>query len=86
MNAKCDLDDVRRLAMVRAQGKIKRLKAAGVPVSSETFGDLMKAGYEEAKAECAPASSELTEEQMALVVSECAPCAKRFTLKGKPKS
>ncbi len=69
--------------MLKAQAKVRELKAAGVPVSNEIFGDILRVVNAEAKAECQPVSYELTEEQLDLVRSVCEPCAARFTVKAK---
>ncbi len=86
---KCDLTELRSLAMRKAQNKASALKKIGIPVSSEVFGDLMKASYDEAKAECSPASEEITAEQMAVLKEVCEPCSQRFKVKetdGEAKS
>jgi Zn finger protein HypA/HybF involved in hydrogenase expression len=82
---RCDLTELRSLAMKKAQEKRRELQKHGIPISGETFGDLFKASYEEAKAECNAASDELTEEQMAKLREICPPCAERFRIK-KPES
>ena len=82
---KCDLTELRSMAMKKAQEKRRELQKHGIPVSGETFGDLFKVSYEEAKAKCSAVSSELTEKQMAELRKICEPCAKRFTIK-KPSS
>jgi Zn finger protein HypA/HybF involved in hydrogenase expression len=66
--------------MRKAQAKLRELKAAGIPVSSETFGSLLRASNAEARAECAPVSNELTPEQMTLVKKVCPPCAGKFVV------
>ena len=82
---RCDLTELRSMAMKKAQEKRRELQKLGIPVSGETFGDLFKVSYEEARAECGAASDELTEEQMAKLRKICPPCAKRFKVK-KPES
>ncbi len=78
---KCDLTELRSLAMQKAQEKVSTLKKAGIPVSSEVFGDIMKAAYDEAKSQCSPVSEELTAEQMAILREVCEPCSRRFKVK-----
>ena len=77
----CDLTELRSMAMKKAQEKRRQLRDLGIPVSGETFGDLYKVSYEEARAKCGAASDELTEEQMAKLKQICPPCASRFKVK-----
>jgi len=77
----CDLTELRSIAMRRAQEKRRELRKLGIPVSGNTFGDLLKVSYKEARAECNAASDELTEEQMAKLQEICPPCASRFRVK-----
>jgi hypothetical protein len=77
----CDLTELRRIAMKKAQEKRRELQKLNIPVSGIVFGDLFKASYKEAKAKCNAASNELTEEQMAQLKKICEPCANRFTVK-----
>lgn len=77
----CDLTELRSMAMKKAQEKRIELRKLGIPVSGETFGDLLKVSYEEAREECGAASHELSREQMDKLQKICAPCVKRFTLK-----
>jgi hypothetical protein len=77
----CDLTELRRLAMKKAQGKLRDLRAAGIPVSSEIFGDILKECYTEGRSECEPASSEITQDQMDIVKKVCPVCVQKFTVK-----
>lgn len=78
---KCDLTELRRAAMKKAQEKRRELQKLNIPVSGIVFGDLFKASYEEAKRDCHAASNEITEEQMNKLKEICKPCAERFTVK-----
>ena len=81
----CDLTELHSMAMKKAQEKRRELRKLGIPVSGETFGDLLKVSYEEARAKCGAASNELTEEQMARLLEICPPCTRRFKVK-EPES
>lgn len=65
---KCyDTNELRSKAMAKAQAKVRELRAAGIPITRETFSIILKYCYAEARKEIAPASNELTPEQMELV-------------------
>jgi len=81
----CDIREVRSLGMKLYKEKEKALRDAGVPVSGEVMSDLLKASYAEVKANCKPVDLTVTPDQMEAVNKVCAPCAKRFSLKGQAK-
>ncbi len=81
----CDIREVRSLGMKLYKEKERALRDAGVPVSGEVMSDLLKASYAEVKASCKPVDLTVTPDQMEAVKKVCAPCAKRFALKGQAK-
>jgi len=84
MSGKCNLTDVRKLAMSKAQAKARELKDSGVPVTGEVFGAIVRQSFAEAKNECLPVSGEITLEQAAKVAKICPPCAAFYKV-AKPK-
>ena len=80
----CDIGDVKSVGMQKAQAKLKELRAAGVPVPSQVYSDILKQSNEEARAECKPADMTATAEQIEKIKAVCSPCAARYTLKEKP--
>jgi len=82
---KCDISQVRAEAMRSAQAKAKQLKAAGVPVTKEVFGELVRNGYRKAEEVCKPANMELTPDQAGLVGELCEPCQRFYQVRGQAK-
>lgn len=81
MDNTCDVFEVRGAGMRKAQAKVRELRAAGIPVSSEMLSRIMKLSFAEARSECSPMSYDLTPEQLKLLKAVCEPCAERFTVK-----
>ena len=78
----CDLKEMRKTAMAKANAKAQELRDAGIPVSAEFFGRLIKQGYSDARVECVPISEfKASEEQLSLIERVCPDhaCADLFT-------
>ena len=79
---KCDIREIRSIAMRKAQSKVSELKKHGIPVPKEVFSDIMKISYEEARNECKAAETTLNEEQMEIVRKLCGEdCTRHYTAK-----
>ena len=81
----CDIRKVRSEAMRIANAAKKKMEAAGIPVTRQVYGELVRDGYRKAEEACAPANMEVSPDQAGLVGELCEPCQRFYQVRGQAK-
>ena len=63
----CDIDDIKRIAGRKRESRVRELRKAGIPITSDILSGIAKQAYKEAASECKPVELDLTEDQMELL-------------------
>jgi len=86
MAKKVDESRARSEGMKLAQSKLKILRTASVPITSEVVSAIMVEAMREARERLPEVNLELSPAQMAIVADVCEPCRRFYTAKAEAEA